>query len=68
MEVNKEEMLHISQFDKGKNASQVAKIVNSVYGADTVTANYVQFWFCHFHSGIFDVQDALRTDEASSKV
>ncbi|GFW31417.1 histone-lysine N-methyltransferase SETMAR [Trichonephila clavipes] len=41
-----------------KNASQEAEIVN---GADTVTANYVQFWFRRFSSGIFDVKDAPRT-------
>ncbi|GFW85597.1 transposable element Tcb2 transposase [Trichonephila clavipes] len=28
-----------------ENASQVAEIVNAVYGASSVTANYVQFWF-----------------------
>ncbi|GFW76502.1 histone-lysine N-methyltransferase SETMAR [Trichonephila clavipes] len=44
-----------------ENASQVAEIVNGVYGAETVTANYMQFWFCRFHSGIFDVKDAPRT-------
>ncbi|GFU04888.1 uncharacterized protein TNCV_1290111 [Trichonephila clavipes] len=32
-------------FDKGENASQVAEMVNGVYGADTATANYMQFWF-----------------------
>ncbi|GFU20222.1 histone-lysine N-methyltransferase SETMAR [Trichonephila clavipes] len=48
-------------FDKGKNASQAAEIVNGVYGADTVTANYVQFWFRRFRTGIFDVKDAPRT-------
>ncbi|GFU90231.1 histone-lysine N-methyltransferase SETMAR [Trichonephila clavipes] len=48
-------------FDKSEKASQVAEIVNGVYGADTVTANYVQFWFRRFRSGIFDVQDAPRT-------
>ncbi|GFW26257.1 afadin [Trichonephila clavipes] len=31
-----------------------------VTGADTVTANYVQFWFRRFRSGIFDVKDAPR--------
>ncbi|GFX41695.1 putative DD34D transposase [Trichonephila clavipes] len=31
------------------------------YGADTVTANYVQFWFRQFHSGIFEVKHAPRT-------
>ncbi|GFV38441.1 hypothetical protein TNCV_4393221 [Trichonephila clavipes] len=35
-------------FDKGKNASQVAEIVIGVYGVDTVTAYYVQFWFRRF--------------------
>ncbi|GFY35070.1 hypothetical protein TNCV_5044451 [Trichonephila clavipes] len=40
---------------------QAAEIVNGVYGADTVTANYVQFWFRRFCSGIFDAKDAPRT-------
>ncbi|GFV61714.1 histone-lysine N-methyltransferase SETMAR [Trichonephila clavipes] len=44
-----------------ENASQVAEIVNGVYGADTVTANYVPFWFHRFRSDIFDVKDASRT-------
>ncbi|GFX29985.1 hypothetical protein TNCV_2616971 [Trichonephila clavipes] len=43
MEVIKEKIKYILQFffDKGENASQVAEIVNGVYGADTATANYV---------------------------
>ncbi|GFU85007.1 histone-lysine N-methyltransferase SETMAR [Trichonephila clavipes] len=63
MEVNKEKIQYILQFffDKGENANQVAEIANGVYGADTVTANYVQFWFHRFRSGIFDVKDAPRT-------
>ncbi|GFV43556.1 histone-lysine N-methyltransferase SETMAR [Trichonephila clavipes] len=46
---------------KSEHASQVAEIANGVYGAGTVTANYVQFWFRGFRSGIFDVKDAPRT-------
>ncbi|GFU67297.1 histone-lysine N-methyltransferase SETMAR [Trichonephila clavipes] len=46
---------------EGENVSQVAEIVNGVYSADTVTANYVQFWFRRFHSGHFCVKDAPRT-------
>ncbi|GFX83671.1 histone-lysine N-methyltransferase SETMAR [Trichonephila clavipes] len=63
MEVNKEKIRFFLQFffDKGENASQVAEIVNGVYGADTVTANYRQFWFRLFRSGIFDVKDAPPT-------
>ncbi|KAL9873347.1 histone-lysine N-methyltransferase SETMAR-like isoform 1-T2 [Glossina fuscipes fuscipes] len=63
MEVNKEKIRYILQFffDKGENASQTAKIVNGVYGSDTVTANYAQIWFRRFRSGIFDVKDAPRT-------
>ncbi|KAL9910473.1 histone-lysine N-methyltransferase SETMAR-like isoform 1-T5 [Glossina fuscipes fuscipes] len=63
MELNKEKIRYILQFffDKGDNASQAATIVNGVYGSDTVTANYVQFWFRRFRSGIFDVKDAPRT-------
>ncbi|GFX81926.1 histone-lysine N-methyltransferase SETMAR [Trichonephila clavipes] len=57
MEIKKENIRYTLQFffDKGKHASEVAEIVNGVYGADTVTANYVQFWFRRFRSGIFDV-------------
>ncbi|GFW25599.1 histone-lysine N-methyltransferase SETMAR [Trichonephila clavipes] len=63
MEVNKEIIRYILQFfyDKDENASQVTEIVNSVNGAVTVTANYVQFWFSRFRSGVFDVKDAPRT-------
>ncbi|GFW92268.1 histone-lysine N-methyltransferase SETMAR [Trichonephila clavipes] len=63
MEVNKEKILFFLQFffDKGENPRQVAEIVNGVYGADTVTTNYVQFWFGRFRSGIFDVKDAPHT-------
>ncbi|GFW66054.1 histone-lysine N-methyltransferase SETMAR [Trichonephila clavipes] len=39
----------------------MAEIVNGVYSADTVTANYVQFWFRWFRSGISDVKDAPGT-------
>ncbi|GFW59416.1 histone-lysine N-methyltransferase SETMAR [Trichonephila clavipes] len=62
MEVNKEKIRFFLQFffDKGENASQVAEIANCVYGADTITANYVQFGFHRFHSGIFDVKNAPR--------
>ncbi|GFV31262.1 uncharacterized protein TNCV_1640141 [Trichonephila clavipes] len=37
-------------FDKSQNASRVAEIANGVYGADTATANHVQFWFRRFRS------------------
>ncbi|GFT91111.1 histone-lysine N-methyltransferase SETMAR [Trichonephila clavipes] len=62
MEVNREEIRYILQlfFDKGENASQTAEIV-SVYGADTVTAGYIQFWFHRFPLGIFDVKDTPPT-------
>ncbi|GFV05542.1 histone-lysine N-methyltransferase SETMAR [Trichonephila clavipes] len=64
MKVNKEKIRYILQFflDKGENASQAAEIVNGVYGADTVTANYAQFWFRRFRSGIFNVKVAPHTD------
>ncbi|GFY06073.1 hypothetical protein TNCV_3107521 [Trichonephila clavipes] len=37
-------------FDKGENASQVAEIMNGVYGADNGTANLVQFRIRRFRS------------------
>ncbi|GFV45965.1 histone-lysine N-methyltransferase SETMAR [Trichonephila clavipes] len=63
MEVNKEKIWYILKFlfDKGENASQETEIMNGAYNADTVTANYVQFWFCLFRSGIFDIKDASYT-------
>ncbi|GFU38664.1 histone-lysine N-methyltransferase SETMAR [Nephila pilipes] len=59
MDVNKEKIRYILLFffNKGEYASQMAEIVNGVYGADTVTTNYVQFWF---HC-IFYVKEAPRT-------
>ncbi|GFT85867.1 histone-lysine N-methyltransferase SETMAR [Trichonephila clavipes] len=67
IEINKEKIRYILQFffDKGEIASQTAEILNGVYGADTVTANYVQFWFHRFRSGIFDVTG---TPHPSSKM
>ncbi|GFU62874.1 histone-lysine N-methyltransferase SETMAR [Trichonephila clavipes] len=63
MEVNKKKNRFFLQFffGKGKNSSQVAEFANGVYGAHTVTANYVKFWFRRFRSGIFNVKDAPRT-------
>ncbi|GFX83585.1 histone-lysine N-methyltransferase SETMAR [Trichonephila clavipes] len=63
MEVNKEKIRFFIQFffDKGENARQVAETVNGIYGAETVAANYVQFWVCRLRSGIFDVKIAPRT-------
>ncbi|GFT56403.1 hypothetical protein TNCV_2333821 [Trichonephila clavipes] len=74
MEVNKEKIRYILQlfFDKGENASQAAEIVNGVDGADTVTANYVQFWINRFRpnikfrsllfaTGPFDANDRAET-------
>ncbi|GFU16443.1 histone-lysine N-methyltransferase SETMAR [Trichonephila clavipes] len=63
IEVNKEKIWFFLQFffDKGENARQEAEIANGVYGADTVTANYVQFWFHRFRLGIFDFKDIPRT-------
>ncbi|GFS67266.1 histone-lysine N-methyltransferase SETMAR [Trichonephila clavipes] len=62
MEVNKEKIRYILHFffDKGEHAKQAAEIVNSAYDADTVTANYVHFWFRRFRSAIFDVKEASR--------
>ncbi|GFT42564.1 histone-lysine N-methyltransferase SETMAR [Trichonephila clavipes] len=63
MEVNKEKIRFYLQFffHEGENASQVTEITNGVYDADTVTPDYMQFWFRRFRSGIFDVKDAHRT-------
>ncbi|GFQ92015.1 histone-lysine N-methyltransferase SETMAR [Trichonephila clavata] len=52
MEADKEKIWYILQFDKADNASQVAEIINGVYGPGSVTANYVHFWFRRFRSGM----------------
>ncbi|GFW88978.1 histonelysine Nmethyltransferase SETMARlike [Trichonephila clavipes] len=62
----KTEALEICRSSKScENASQVAEILNGVYGADTVTANYVQFRLHRFCSGIFDVNVAPRPSSKS---
>ncbi|GFV77018.1 histone-lysine N-methyltransferase SETMAR [Trichonephila clavipes] len=68
MEINKEKIRYILHFfsDKDENASHVAEIVNGVYGAHTVTTNYVQFWFRRFRSGIFDAKVAPRPSSKMS--
>ncbi|GFW17148.1 histone-lysine N-methyltransferase SETMAR [Trichonephila clavipes] len=43
-----------------KRTNQVAAIVHGANGADTITANSVQFWFRRFRSGIFDAKNAPR--------
>ncbi|GFU99142.1 hypothetical protein TNCV_1228561 [Trichonephila clavipes] len=58
--------LHIFTPLQRETASQVAEIANGVYGADTVTANYVQFWFRRFGLGIFDIKYAPRTGVADA--
>ncbi|GFW04576.1 hypothetical protein TNCV_2225941 [Trichonephila clavipes] len=57
-ESQQEENLYILQFFFGKveNTSQVAEIVNCVYGVSTVTVHCVQFWFCRFPPGMFIVE------------
>ncbi|GFV52720.1 histone-lysine N-methyltransferase SETMAR [Trichonephila clavipes] len=64
MEVKKEKIRYVLHFffDKGKNASQAAEILNDVYGSHTVTFSYMQFGFLRFRSGIFDVKDTTPTD------
>ncbi|GFV56964.1 histone-lysine N-methyltransferase SETMAR [Trichonephila clavipes] len=52
---------HNEQRYEGDNASQVAEIANGAYRFDTLTSNYVHFWFRRFRSGIFDAKDALHT-------
>ncbi|GFY23543.1 putative DD34D transposase [Trichonephila clavipes] len=57
MEVNKEKIWFFLNvfFGKGEKASQVAEIVNNVYGANTVTTSYVQSWFHRFSLEVVEV-------------
>ncbi|GFW95333.1 histone-lysine N-methyltransferase SETMAR [Trichonephila clavipes] len=63
IKVNKEKIQFFLQFffDKSESARQVAEIANGVDGADTVPANYVQFLFRRFRSGIFDLKNVSHT-------
>ncbi|GFR33152.1 histone-lysine N-methyltransferase SETMAR [Trichonephila clavata] len=65
METNKEKIRYFLQFffDKDENASQVAEIVNEIYGLGTGTANYVQFWFRRFRSGMTVVENVDKITE-----
>ncbi|GFT17719.1 hypothetical protein TNCV_2588141 [Trichonephila clavipes] len=47
-------------FDKGENGAEIAK---DVHGLDTVTANYLQFWFRRFRSGIPVVENVDKITE-----
>ncbi|GFV91361.1 histone-lysine N-methyltransferase SETMAR [Trichonephila clavipes] len=55
MEMHKEKIRFFLQFffDTCENASHGSEIPNGAYGADTVTANYVQFWFRQFRSDLY---------------
>ncbi|GFW51321.1 histone-lysine N-methyltransferase SETMAR [Trichonephila clavipes] len=37
--------------------------MNSIYGPDTVTVNYVQFWFRQFRSGMTVVENVHKVTE-----
>ncbi|GFU76252.1 hypothetical protein TNCV_527321 [Trichonephila clavipes] len=49
-------------------AKMQVRWLSGVYGADTVTANYVQFWFRRFRSGIFVVKDAPLTGRSVAEI
>ncbi|GFX57531.1 hypothetical protein TNCV_3550981 [Trichonephila clavipes] len=70
MEVNKEKIWFFLQFffDKSENAGQVVEIANGVYGADTVTANYLQFWFRRFRSEAWRVVGWLEGGQTQAEV
>ncbi|GFQ86146.1 hypothetical protein TNCT_589761 [Trichonephila clavata] len=67
MEVDKEKMWYILQFifNKEVNASQAAEIVNGVYGFNNIIANYEQFWFRRFHSGMAVVGMSIELKKGS---
>ncbi|GFV47078.1 hypothetical protein TNCV_197731 [Trichonephila clavipes] len=62
-----EEVYSLKVMSGGENASQVAEMVNGVYGTDNEIANYVQCWFHRFLSGIFEVKVALTHHESKCR-
>ncbi|GFU98287.1 uncharacterized protein TNCV_3005711 [Trichonephila clavipes] len=62
IQVNSKNFLRRCSATLSEHASQAVEIVNGACGVDTVTANYLQFWFHRFRSGLFDVKVAPHTD------
>ena len=48
------------EFHQGKNASQAAKAICSVYGEDVLGERVCRFWFARFKSGNFNLNDKDR--------
>ncbi|GFV58113.1 hypothetical protein TNCV_2109411 [Trichonephila clavipes] len=52
-------------FESGEKASQTDGIVGDVYCPDTVTSNYVQFWFLRFRSDMPVIENVDKTNKWS---
>ena len=44
----------------GRNAAQVARNINDVYGANTTNQRTTWYWFARFRSGNFDMKNEPR--------
>ncbi len=49
------------EFRQGKNATDAAEKICSVYGQDALSARVCQNWFARFRSGDFDLNDQERS-------
>ena len=63
MEEKKQQFRHIMlhYFKKGKNATEMQKMICAVYGEGAVTDQKCQKWFVKFCAGDFSLDDAPRS-------
>ena len=63
MEENMQHFCHVLlyYFKRGKNESEMPKMICAVYGEGAVTDQMCQKWFVKFHAGDFSLDDAPRS-------
>ena len=54
MEINKEKIRYILQYDKSKNAAQACEKICAIYGEDTLSKSAARKWFARFRAGNFE--------------
>jgi histone-lysine N-methyltransferase SETMAR len=60
MEKSKLRIIFEYEFRRGTNATQTARDINKVFGADSTSDRTVRFWFDRFRSGNFNIDNEPR--------